>query len=71
MDTNITVKYVNIASRSQITTQTITVTNEEDAVIDCRLNIRTTVVHIRLKGQSDTIRHSYYSNIRQYTIYYQ
>ncbi len=68
---DITVKYVNIADCSQITTQTITVTNEEDAVIDCPAEYQNNGhTYIRLKGQSDTIRYSYYSNIRQYTIYY-
>ena len=46
-------------------------TNEEDAVIDCPAEYQNNGhTYIRLKGQSDTIRHSYYSNIRQYTIYY-
>ena len=68
---DITVKYVNIADRSQITSQTIAVTNAEDAVIDCPAEFQNGGhTYIRLKGQSDTIRHSYYSNIRQYTIYY-
>ena len=52
---DITVKYVNIADRSQITTQTITVTNEEDAVIDCPAEYQNNGhTYIRLKGQSDT-----------------
>lgn len=68
---DITVRYVNIADRSQITSQTIAVTNAEDAVIDCPAEFQNSGhTYIRLKGQSDTIRHSYYSNIRQYTIYY-
>lgn len=68
---DITVKYVNIADRSQIATQTVSVTNQEDATIVCPAEYQSGGhTYIRLNGQSDTIRHSYYSNIRQYTIYY-
>lgn len=68
---DITVRYVNIADQSEIETETVAVTNAEDATIACPSEYQSGGhTYIRLKGQSDTIRHSYYSNIRQYTIYY-
>ncbi len=67
----ITVKYINIADSSEIATKTLTVTNEQDTEISCPEEYQSSGhTYIRLKGQSDTLRHSYYSNIRQYTIYY-
>ncbi len=67
----ITVKYVNIADSSEIATKTLAVTNEQDTEISCPDEYQSGGhTYIRLKGQSDTLRHSYYSNIRQYTIYY-
>lgn len=68
---DVTVRYVNIADRSEIFTQTVPVTNAESAVISCPSEYEAGGrTYIRLKGQSDTISHSYYSSIRQYTIYY-
>lgn len=68
---DITVKYVNIADQSEIASQTLSVTNEQDTEISCPEEYQSgNHTYIRLKGQSDTLRHSYYSNIRQYTIYY-
>ena len=68
---DITVKYINIADQSEIASQTLTVTNEQDTEISCPEEYQSgNRTYIRLKGQSDTLRHSYYSNIRQYTIYY-
>lgn len=68
---DVTVRYVNIADRSEIYSETVPVTNAESAVISCPSEYEAGGrTYIRLKGQSDTISHSYYSSIRQYTIYY-
>ena len=67
----VTVKFVNIANGAELQVETIMPTPGADTIISCPASFSVDGnTYVRLDGQNDTYRHSFYSPKRTYTIYY-
>lgn len=67
----VTLQFVNITNDAVLQSQVVTVEPGADTIISCPASL--TVggeTYVRLGGQNDTYRHSYFSNAKVYTIYY-
>ena len=70
---DITIRYVNIANREVIKTETMTARPEDRDNLEITSPESFTeggIEYVRLAGQERSIFHSYYSSARAYTIYY-
>ena len=69
--TRSTLQFVNIANNAVLQTETVTATPGADTIISCPASFSVGGnTYVRLDGQNDTYRHSFYSPKRTYTIYY-
>ena len=67
----VTLQFVNIANNAVLQTETVTATPGADTIISCPASFSVGGnTYVRLDGQNDTYRHSFYSPKRTYTIYY-
>ena len=66
-DRTVTLQYLNIADNSVLHTEQITVAPGQDTTINTQASFGD---YVRLNGQSDSYRHSYYSPKSVYTVYY-
>lgn len=67
----VTLQFVNIANNNVLQSQSVMVNPGADTEITCPAQFTAGGnTYVRLGGQSDTYRHSYYSPKRTYTIYY-
>ena len=68
---DVVLRFVNIANGAVLQSETITVDPGADTIISCPASFSVGGnTYVRLDGQNDTYRHSYFSPKRTYTIYY-
>ena len=70
-DREVSVRYVDIATKSVLRTETVTVTSDSDTTINFADSFDLNNVHyVRIDGQSASTEHNYYSPRSTYTVYY-
>ena len=67
----VNLRFVNIADNAVLQSESVMVAPGADTIISCPADVSVNgQTYVRLDGQNDSYRHSYYSPKRTYTIYY-